>query len=215
MRSSKWFAVASSLSVAAAVHAARLDFNDPKRAVGREDNIRIDAQLNDDTLSSSAPVTVTYQIENLSTAPVAIADKVASADYDPESNTITLSIGAEVPSGTVMPHLVAIKPGEKRVLTTASFAHVTVPSVRTPWTSVPRFVSIKVSVLRDIKAIAQVFEKQSPGAPPQPVPNDLFDRWVEGTDSVYLNAIPIRWKQDNRAGTADSDRSFASRGGTF
>jgi hypothetical protein len=215
MRSSKLFAVAVISSLAAvAAQAARLDLNDPKRAVGREDNIRIDAQLNDDTLSPSYPVSVTYQIENLTNAPVAIADKVASADYDPESNTITLSIGAEVPSGASMPHLVAIRPGEKKVLTASSFAHIPMPSVRTPWTSVPRFVSIKVSVLRDLNTFGHLLEKQSAGEPSQPFPNDLFDRWVEGSESVYLNVIPIRWKQDNRLGTAESNRP-SGVGGTF
>jgi hypothetical protein len=199
---------------AIAAHAARVDFKEPKRAVGREDNIRIDAQLNDDTLSSSSPVTVTYQVENLSNAPVAIADKIASADYDPESGTITLSIGAEVPSGETMPHMVAIKPGEKRVLTSGTFAHVAMPSIRTPWTTMPRFVSIRVSVLRDVKSFAGLIEKQTATAP-LPFPEELFDRWVEGTGSVYLNVLPIRWKTDNRLGTAESDRPPAAGSGTF
>ena len=215
MRSSKLFAVAVLSVVTGSAQAAQLNFSEPKRAVGREDNIRIDAQLNDDNLSSSVPVTVTYQVENLSKEPVAIADKIASVDYDPESNTLTLSIGAEVPTGDLMPHMVAIKPGEKRVLTGGSFAHIVTPSVRTPWTSFPKFIGIKVSVLRDLRAFASFIERQS-STQVQRFPNELFDRWVEGTDSVYLNPLPIRWKSDSiRPGSAESDRPLARGSGTF
>lgn len=216
MRSSRWCAVAviSSLAVVAA-QAAQVDFKEARRAVGREDNIRIDAQLNEETLSSSSPVTITYQIENLGNETVAVADKVASADYDSESGTITLSIGAEVPSGETMPHMVAIKPGEKKVLTSGSFAHVVTPSVRTPWTSMPRFVSIRVSLLRNVKAFAEMIARQTTATAPQRFPNDLFDRWVEGTDSIDLNVLPIRWKTDNRLGSAEFQRPAGSGGGTF
>lgn len=211
MRSSKWFVLALLSAFAMAAHAAQVDFKDPKRAVGREDNIKVDAQLNDDTISSSSPVTITYQIENLGQAPIAVADKIADSDYDPESETITLSIGAEIPSGDTMPHLVVIKSGEKRTLTCGAFAHIATPSIRTPWTVFPRYVEIKVTVLRNVTPFVRYIEKQATSAVPQPFPTEMFDRWVEGSESVYLNAIPIRWKND-RVGM-DGDRSPSS--GTY
>ncbi len=82
---------------AAAATADSINMDDPRRTVGREDNVRIDAQLVQDTVSPGTPIGVAYQIQNLSAAPVAIADKVASATYDQDSRTITLSIGSEVP----------------------------------------------------------------------------------------------------------------------
>src|SRR5213080_509322 len=100
MRSSRWLvvvAVLSSTLVSAAAAAAHLNFRDPRRALAREDNIRVDAELGDDAITAGAPVAVTYQIENLSAATVAIADKVSDCDYDVDSQTITFSIGAEVP----------------------------------------------------------------------------------------------------------------------
>jgi hypothetical protein len=213
MRSSKWLAVAVLSSVPVVVNAARVDFKDPKRALGREDDVRVDAELANDTLSSTSPISITYQIENLSKSTVAIADKVADSDYDPDSQTITLSIGAEIPKGTTLPHMVMIKSGEKCTLTSGTFMHVAVPDIRTPWTAVPRYVQIKVTLLRDVAAFAPLIAKQATSPTPLPFPNNMFDRWVEGSGSVYLNSIPIQWKNDYRPGGADSDRPPS--GGTY
>src|SRR5437764_9668810 len=107
-------AVSVSLLVAAAAGAAHVDMNDPRRALGREDNIRVDAELLQDSVSPSSPISVTYQIENLTTEAIGVADKVSDVTYDPDTATITLSIGAEVPSGTAMPHVLTIAPGQQR-----------------------------------------------------------------------------------------------------
>ena len=112
MRSSSLFLGLAMISAAAL--AAQVDFKDPRRAVGRENDIRVDAVLADDAVSSAFPIGVTYQIENLTPDTIAVADKVTDSEYDSESQTITLSIGAEVPTGPFMPHLVTIKPGQKR-----------------------------------------------------------------------------------------------------
>jgi hypothetical protein len=205
--------VLSSTVVCSAALAARLDFTDPKRAVGREDNVRVDAQLADDNVSSSTALNVTYQIENLGTSTIAVADKVSSADYDTESQTIIVSLGAEVPTGTAMPHLSIVRPGEKRVFIAGAVPHIMMPSVRTPFTVLPRFVQIKVTVLRDMISFAGLIERQAANAPAPVLSNDMFDRWVEGSDSVFLNAIPIRWRVDNRGMNAESNRPAV--GGTF
>ena len=208
MKSSKPFfaAVMVSLLGAAVASAAHVDFNDPRRALGREGDVRVDAQLAQDVLSPNAPITVTYQIQNLSKATIAVADKITDTDFDLESLTVTLSIGAEIPPATQMPHLVTISPGEKRVLTTGSLLHVAVPSVRTRWTAVPRYVQVKVTVLKDVIPFAKLIEQQTRTAAPVALPNNMFDRWVEASDTILLNAIPVYWKGDSDRGTAASDR---------
>lgn len=213
MRSSKWCAVAVLSSLPVVASAARVDFKDPRRAVGREDNVRVDAQLASDTLSPTTPLTITYQIENLSKSTVAIADKVADADYDPDSGTITFSVGAEVPNGNTMPHMVMIKSGEKRTLTSGTFPHFAVPRMRTAAMATPRYVEIRVTLLRDVSSFASLIERQNESATPLPFPNDLFDRWVEGSSSVDLNTIPIRWRADRPTNDAESARP--SDGGMF
>ena len=206
MRSSKLFLTAIAITLAAAAaRAAHVDFSDPRRATGREDDIRVDAQLGDDTVSSGAPISITYQIENLSKSVVALADKITDTDYDSDSQTITISIGAEVPAGPNLPHIVTIKPGERRVFTAGTFVHVAVPAVRTQWTVVPRYVQIKVTLLRDVTPFARLIELQATSAVPPVLPNGMFDRWVESTDSVFLNAIPVRWKAGSPIMSADRE----------
>ena len=208
MGSSKPFftAVAMSLIGAGIAAAGHVDFNDPRRALGREGDIRVDAELAQDTLSANSPVTVTYQIQNLSKTTIGVADKITDTDFDLESLTVTLSIGAEIPPGTQMPHLVTINPGEKRVLTGGALLHVAIPNVRTRWSAVPRFVQVKVTVLRDVTPFAKLIEQQNRNAAPVALPNNMFDRWVEASDSIVLNAIPVYWKGDSIRGTAESDR---------
>ena len=116
MKSSSRIAVATAVFLLAGstARAAGVDFKDPRRALGRQDDIKVDAQMLQETISSGSPISVTYQIENLTPAPIAIADKVADASFDPDSLTITVSIGAEIPQGTTMPHLITIAPGQTR-----------------------------------------------------------------------------------------------------
>src|ERR1700753_1808195 len=96
--------------------AAHLDMSDPRRALAREDDVRIDAELARDTISPGTPVVLTCQIENLSNATIALADRVTDSDYDTESQTVTISVGAEVPEAGKMPHLLLVHPGEKRTI---------------------------------------------------------------------------------------------------
>src|SRR6266496_131699 len=98
MQSSKPFFAAVIVATigAGAASAAHVDFKDPRRALGREGNVRIDAELAQDMVSSNSPLNVTYQVENLTNSTIAIADKVGDAAFDMDSRTITLAIGAEV-----------------------------------------------------------------------------------------------------------------------
>jgi len=208
MRFSKPFVSAVALTmVAGAAFAAHVDLKDPRTALGREDNIRVNAQLARDTISSSAPISVTYQVENLTQSPIALADKVTDTSYDDDSRTITLALGAEIPTGSTMPHLVVIASGEKRVFSCGALVHIMLPSVRTPWTSVPQFVQIKVNVLRDVQPFAVLIEQQRRSATAPALPNEMFDRWVESTRAVYLNAIPVRWTGSHPQITAENSQA--------
>jgi hypothetical protein len=211
MRFSRFFpAVAASLLAAAAASAAHVDMNDPRRALGREDDIRIDAELLQDSLSSNGSVSVTYQVQNLTTRTIGVADKVTDLTYDPDTATITFAIGAEVPTGATLPHVVTIAPGEKRVLTAGGLLHIAVPRTRTPWSIVPRFVQIKVNVLRDVTPFAPLLAQQAKSAVAPALPGDLFDKWIDANDAVFLNAIPVRWNgRDDKLGLDASRRTAA------
>jgi hypothetical protein len=200
-------AVAVFLLVCSTARAAGVDFKDPRRALGREDDIKVDAQMLQETLSAGSPISVTYQIENLTNAPIAIADKVVDATFDADSQTITVTIGAEIPSGTAMPHLTMIAPGQTRAFRIGASAQVLIPNSKSPWAHVPRFVQITVNVLRDLTPFAKLIAQQTQSAAAPPLPNDLFDTWVASVSSVELNVLPVRWSNERKGQTAEMARS--------
>ena len=208
MKSSSRIAVAAAVLLLAGstARAAGVDFKDPRRALGREDDIKVDAQMLQETLSPGSPISVTYQIENLTASPIAVADKIADASFDADSQTITVSIGAEIPQGTAMPHLIVIAPGKTQAFRIGASAQVLVANARSPWARVPRFVQIVVNVLRDLKPFANLIEQQQKSAAAPPLPNDLFDTWVSSVSSVELNALPVRWSNERVGVTAEASR---------
>jgi hypothetical protein len=204
MKSSKLFLAIAFFSTVGA-HAASIDMDDPKRSVGREDDIRIDATLLDDTISSGTTIGVTYQIQNLTKHPIAIAEKVCSASYDADSRTITVSIGSEVPAHGLLPKMITIEPGQKKTVNTGAMFNIIVPSVRSPLSPAPRLLQIKVSVLRDVAPFQALIAQQVENAKPVELSDELFDKWLEGNDSIFLNAVPIHF-DPTKGRRADAER---------
>ncbi|MGZ7041594.1 MAG: hypothetical protein ACXVH7_07375 [Thermoanaerobaculia bacterium] len=206
MKSSRWF-LAVSFLVAVSANAARVDMADPKRAFGREDDIRIDAQILTDSIASNSPIHVVYQVENLTPNFIAVADRICAATYDAESRTIVLDIGAEVPGSASMPHLAVIAPGQKRSFSAGATPRILLPAQRSPLISVPRFVQIKVNILRDTTAFTPLIAQQTQ-APQTAVPFDalLFEKWLDSNDAIYTNSIPVQWAGRSRDLVAGADQ---------
>ncbi len=196
MRSSKPFSlfIALTSAISMAALAAHIDFNDPRRALGREDDVRVDAELGQETLSPASPISVTYQIQNLSKSTIAIADKVSDVSFDRDSQTVTISVGAEIPPRT-MPHLTMIEPGAKRVFIVGGLLHVAVPRTSISGVPVPRLVQVKVTVLKNLAPFAALLAQQAKSPAPQPFPNDMFNKWVDNSTSIFLNTLPVYWNQ--------------------
>lgn len=178
------------LLLAATAGAAGIDMNDPRRALGREGDVRIDALVRE-TVSAGVPIAVTYQIQNFSPFPVAIAHRVTDASYDDETRTITLVIGSEVPPDGNMPQVVLIPPGERKVLTAAA-TPVMSAAVRAARGRLPRLVQMKVAILRDLQPFLPLIEKQDPRIR-QRLTDEQFEQWFASNDTIYLNAVPIRY----------------------
>ena len=193
---------------ASAAQAARVDMKDPRRALGREDDIRIDAQLYQDSISSNSPLNVTYQVQNLTESAIAIADKVVAVSYDEDSQTITMSIGAEIPDEK-LPHLVVIAPGAKKTLSASGALNVLIANNRLA--RVPLSFQVRVSVLRDIAPFRDLIAQQSA---PRPVtlPNALFDTWLDANDNIFCNAIPVRWNAGSPRNTISAEQRMAPAG---
>lgn len=193
MRSSTWFLVLA--LTATASNAARIDMKDPRRAVGTEDGVRVDAQLTTEFVAPRAPIGVTYQIHNLSPRTIAVADRSCEASYDSDTATITLSVGSEVPAGGEMPRLVIIHSGEARTFTAGATVHSTLRQQRI---ARPAFVQIQVNVLRD----AAPFTALRAGIA---LTDDDFDQWLKLNESIVLNTIPVRYRAEETQ-AADASR---------
>ncbi|HEY2322342.1 MAG TPA: hypothetical protein VGJ82_05690 [Thermoanaerobaculia bacterium] len=208
---SSLFVVALTLTTTAAMAAARIDMKDPRRALAREDDIRIDAQLLQDTLQQNGPITVTYQVENLSNSAIGIADRVSDVDFNPDDVTITLTIGAEALTAKTLPHLVVIAPGEKKTFRAGGTVHGVLSSSG-PFAVVPHTVLIRVNVLRDVEAFRQAIAAQQQPNAVVAVTNDMFDHWIDSNDSIELNELPVRWSSEaSREGVTSADQPGPSR----
>ncbi|HVE73387.1 MAG TPA: hypothetical protein VNI54_18605 [Thermoanaerobaculia bacterium] len=183
-------ALLATMSFAAAATAAGIDMDNPHRALGREGDVRIDAQLARDTITGGAPVTITYQIHNLSDSAVAIADRMTDASYDEDNRTIIFGVGSEVPRDGNMPAMVLIAPGEKKVFTAAATPALGAAAMRSTMAIVPRFVQVKVAILRDVRPYLDLIEKRSR----QRLSDELFEQWFESNDTIFLNTIPVRYQ---------------------
>lgn len=215
MKSSKWFlALLASIILihAAAAAAANIDMDDPKRLLGRAGDVRVDAQLVRDTVSPGAPIGITYQIQNFSNAPVAVAMKVSDASYDGDTRTITLAIGSEVPPDGNMPQMVVIAPGEKKVLQAAATPKLSAQAMRAQLGLAPRFVQVKVAILRNVEPYAQLIASQD-GRTKRRLSDELFDRWFESTDTIFLNSVPVQFVPGSSTGIAESSASARPAGG--
>jgi hypothetical protein len=198
---------------AAAASAGSIDMDDPRRVVGKEDDVRVDAQLLQDTVAPGSPIGVTYQIQNLSAVPVAVADRVTTASYDIDSRTITVAIGAEVPQDGRMPHVITIAPGEKKLFRTGATPALAGATIRATLAA-PRFVQVKVSILRDLTPFTQLIAAQpaAPHATGALLPDALFDQWFESNDTIFLNSVPVRYspRTGNNGGFVGADHRDAS-----
>jgi hypothetical protein len=224
MRSSKvFFAITATIALlhVAAATAATIDMNDPRRVVGRENDVRVDAQLQSETIAPGAPISVAYQIQNLTAVPIAVADKVITSTYDADTQTVVLSIGAEVPPDGRMPHVAVIAPGDTKFLrigVTPSFS-----SAMVRISGAPRYVQLKVSVLRDLTPFATLIAQQSDVVQAKSGKNakanrgivlsdGQFEQWFESNDTILLNTVTVRFSPRSTnlfsADAAEAEGSF-------
>ncbi|HVG23623.1 MAG TPA: hypothetical protein VND45_05670 [Thermoanaerobaculia bacterium] len=185
-------ALAATFALTTAAAAANIDMDDPRRALGREGDVRIDAQLSRDTLTAGQAVGITYQVQNLSTAAVAVATKVADASYDEENRTVVLAVGSEVPPDGNLPQMVLVAPGETKVFTAAATPAMRAAAMRSTLGILPRFVQVKVAILRNVAPYIELIRRQD-GRTRQRLSDPLFEQWFESNETIYLNSIPVRF----------------------
>ena len=132
-----------------ATNTRSVDMNEPRRVVGTENDVRVDAQIFGERLSTSTTIPVKYDITNQRSEAIAIADLLPEVTYDPDTQTVTVSIGAEVPGAELLPRLIAIAPGEKKSFSTVARVNILVGLAATPNSRFPNALRLKINFLSD------------------------------------------------------------------
>jgi len=172
--------------------AQTIDLSDPRRAVGLDDDVHIDAQLLQDSVSAGSPIGVRCLIENRTRAEIAIS-QTFSTSYDAASRTITLSVGTEVPVHGAMPRMIVIASGEKRNFAGSALLQIGGAGLQGRFATPPRYVQIDMTVLRDVAPFRALIDQTATSTKSVVLTDALFDKWMESNDTIALNAVPVRF----------------------
>lgn len=173
---------------------APVDMDEPRRVVGTENAVRVDAEIRGEELRLGAPIPISYDITNQRNVPIAVADIVPVTTFDPDSNTVTVSIGSEVPGETMVPRLIAIAPGEKKSFTTAvRFAGPLPRASATPLGGTQLELRLKVNFLGDTSGLDDLLTMTQKALADSQRADELFPIWIERNEAVYTNTLPMRW----------------------
>jgi hypothetical protein len=177
---------------------APVDKDEPRRVVGSEERVRVDAQVFAQRLSANEVVSIAYEIVNGRDEAIAVADLLPSTSYDAESRTLTVEIGSEVPGNEFIPRLQKVASGETKAFTVGARMPALQGTERLG--NVPRYLRIRIYFLGDVKPFETLVGIPERAIRDTALADQLFPQWVDNTESVVTNAIPIQW---NSAAAAD------------
>ena len=181
------------LIVAACASAPLVNMKEPRRIVGTENDVRIDAEIVGDQLSPSVRLPIKYDITNNRATAIAVADLIPDTTYDPETLVLTVTLGSEVPGMEFLPRLVVIGPGQKKSFSVNAAVKVAVPGGPSPFMHAPQALRLKLNFLTDPKPFEKLIDIPEKVVHDPQLAAEIFPKWVEGNESVYTNTLPMRW----------------------
>lgn len=170
-----------------------VDMKEPRRVVGTENDVRIDAEIYGDKLNTTTTLPIKYDITNHRQQTILIADIIPDATYDPETLTVTISIGSEVPGEAFLPRLIPIASGEKKTFNTAARVAIATSTGVSPWQRHPSAVRIRVNFLSDPVPFKELIAIKENVVASKELADQLFPKWVEDNETVTTNALPMHW----------------------
>lgn len=183
------------LAFAAACSSTKpVDLTEPRRVVGTENDVRVDAEVFGDTLSPNVNIPVKYDITNNRPTTILVADLNLLASYDPETLMVTVDVGSEIPGEQFLPRLIAIPSGAKKSFKGAAHVSIISNPTTTPFVARPNKLRIRVNFLGDPKPFEKLVDIPEKAVHDPELANALFTKWVEGNETVVTNTLPMRWR---------------------
>jgi len=176
-----------------------INMKEPRRMVGTENNVRVDAEIYGEDMIQGASIAIKYEVTNQRPTAILIADLVALSNYDPDTRTVTIDIGSEVPGEELLPRLIAIPSGERRTFNTGAHINVRMP-MNSPWTPRPRALQLRVNFLGDPAPFAMLVDIPERAVRDKKLADELFPKWVERTETVTTNSLPMHWQGPRGSG---------------
>ena len=195
------------LIAAACATTQPVNMNEPRRVVGTENDVRIDAEVYGDTLAPTVSIPIKYDISNNRSTPILVADLLLNATYDPETFTVTVDIGSEIPGEEFLPRLIAIPSGGKKSFSAAAHVNIMQNPSATPFAPRPNALRLRVNFLDDPQPFAQLIDIPEKAVRDPQLAAAIFPKWVEKNETVITNALPMRWH-----GAATIDDSIGAPG---
>ena len=186
-----------------------VDMDEPRRVLGVENGVRVDAQVGADHVTPGVRIPLTWEITNQRSTPIAVADLVPETSYDPDANVFTVTLGSEVPGNEMLPRLIEIGPGQKKAFSgTAGVRFVMPPGALNPIRPLPApGLRLRVNFLGDVEPFRRLVGLSENALADARLADALFPLWLEANEAVYTNALPMRWGASREEAPAASGRS--------
>jgi hypothetical protein len=176
---------------------------EPRRMVGTENNVRVDAEIYGENIVQGASLAIKYDVTNQRATPILIADLIPQTTYDPDTRTITVDIGSEIPGEEFLPRLISIPSGERRSFRTG--AHINIgPAITAAPSPKPKALQLRVNFLGDSAPFVKLIDIPEKAVRDRALAAELFPKWVERNETVTTNALPMRWQASRSSGIEDT-----------
>ncbi len=171
---------------------AAIDMEEPRRVVGTERSVRVDAEIRGDELRAGSSLPITYVIANNRSTPIAVADLVSVMSFDADGRMFTVMIGSEVPGESTLPRLIVIEPGSQKTFSTSARLAILPPRSADPMQSNTYELRLKVNFLGDITPFADLIAMEQKALIDRKRADEVFPLWIERNEVVYTGTVPVR-----------------------